>query len=626
MTTDPDIPYRTKEVFRLRKEGRLEEALPLAAALHYEIAGDPWVTRAYAWCLYDEIKRLGKASDGPAFALAVQQLAELNIPADDNVLVQQVAFVLRSGSPEGQTLAQATRLSKECHHGEAVRLARPAAGAPGASRDALVAYGWILYRKLKGTDPVAELPQRIWCFEEFIRVWPCDWPADAMLAKCLLLEGMKNSENWPGLVAFVGALGLQELKSKDWVDERPEADFSPFQHQVLKALYQNLKHYAPLRRRWESLHRWLYAWEADLTGSDWPDYHFGRILAWTHGDRTKARLLLIKAVQRNPNEFWRWRALADAVEAEQVPAVLARAVACPCQDAQFKTGIYREFAEELAKAGLQSEAGASFQEFLRLLRLAGKEFNGPLPVWNQADNHQEKIDIQRFAEELGREADEVLLEALPEYLGFLICKLPPKEGKKGDVFLYYFDQLGVRSVKFKGASPPMDAPAISTRLRENSEGLSLAFAWSVAEVPSALGHQFDAFVNQPNPVKRLVPLMTRNFPFIPLHYDRWPAAAALKRGDCVSLRMVTDDKARPVVLGWEKLPEGMVIPGLMIEIVGEYQAVEGKPFGFINSGGQRIFVSPNDARNLSDRQFVSGVAIKSQDKLGRESWMYSNPT
>lgn len=625
MPNSADIQSRTQEVFRLRKGGKLTEALLLGASLHREHPADDWVTRAFAWSLYDEIKRLRNAPDDPALVTAKRELAQLKIPAEDDVLVEQVAFVLRSASPEGRAMGDATQLSKAGQHGDAVRIARPFVGVSGTSRETALSYGWVLYRKIKATDGVTGLAHRIWCFEEYLRVWCREWIPDPMLTKCLLLEGMKNAENWAGFVQLVGGMGLEKLTEKDWVDERPDADFPPFQHQILKAIYQCLKHHPSERKRTDGLHVWFHARESALSGSDWPDYHMGRILVWTDGDRVKARALLLKTVQQNPAEFWRWRALADAVEPQQRVAVLARAVVCPCPDAQFKTGLYRDFAEELAKAGLVSEGTASLEEFLRLVRLAGKEFNGSLPSWYQGVGDVGRIDLPQRAQMLGQEAEDLLVEALPDYLGVLICKLPPKDGKKGDVFLYYFEQLGVRSVKFKGAAPPMDAPAVRLKMREKPEGVSLAFRWTVAEIPGDLGFQFEAFVNAPNPAKGLVPLMTRQHPFIPLYFQRWPGAEGLKFGDCVSLRMLMDAKAKPVVLGWAKLPEGTMIPGLMIKIAGEFKPVDGKAFGFITSGMQNIFVGPREARGLSDRQFVAGIAIKSEDKHGRESWMYVNP-
>ncbi len=625
MPNSADIQSRTQEVFRLRKGGKLTEALLLGASLHREHATDDWATRAYAWTLYDEIKRLRNSPEGPALGCAILELSQLKIPPADDVLMQQVSYILQSASPEGRALGEATQLSQAGQHGDAVRIARPFVGVAGTSRATALSYGWVLYRKIKATDGVAGLAHRIWCFEEYLRVWSREWIPDPMLTKCLLLEGTKNAENWGGFVQLVSGMGLDKLTERDWVDERPNADFPPFQHQILKAIYQCLKHHPSERKRTDGLHVWLHAWESALSGSDWPDYHLGRILVWTDGDRVKARALLLKTVQQNPAEFWRWSALADAVEPQQRVAVLARAVVCLCENAQFKTGLYRDFAEELAKVGLISEASASFEEFLRRVRLAGKEFNGALPSWYQGAGHVGKIDLPQRAQMLGQEAEDLLVEALPDYLGVLICKLPPKEGKKGDAFLYYFEQLGVRSVKFKGAAPPLDTPAVLLKMREKPEGVSLAFRWTVAEVPAALGVQCEAFVNTPNLAKGLVPLMTREHPFIPLNLQRWPGAERLKFGDCVSLRMLMDAKAKPVVLGWAKLPEGTMIPGVTIKIAGEFKAVDGKAFGFITSGLQKIFVGPREARGLSDRQFVAGIAIKSEDKHGRESWMYVNP-
>ena len=55
---------------------------------------------------------------------------------------------------------------------------------------------------------------------------------------------------------------------------------------------------------------------------------------------------------------------------------------------------------------------------------------------------------------------------------------------------------------------------------------------------------------------------------------------------------------------------------------GEFHAAPGKPFGFVEGadGRKGVFVPPPLAKRLRDGQSVTGIALKSKDKHGRDSW------
>ncbi|HBT31935.1 MAG TPA: hypothetical protein DEB15_03415, partial [Pusillimonas sp.] len=48
----------SKEIFALRKQGRIAEALEMARAEYQKDTDDIWFLRAYAWPLYDHVKQL----------------------------------------------------------------------------------------------------------------------------------------------------------------------------------------------------------------------------------------------------------------------------------------------------------------------------------------------------------------------------------------------------------------------------------------------------------------------------------------------------------------------------------------------------------------------------------------
>lgn len=608
-----------QDVFRLRKEGKLGEALALAETLSAQSPNDLWVVRALAWCLYDQIKALGKAGDTKAVSESAFRLRELKLPPEDVLLNQQVAFALRMADPRAQVLTQASELSKAGRHGDAVRLARPVAQHAERNLDIAVAYGWILYRKLKASDPVADLAARVWCFDEFRRCWNQAWNPEPMLWKYLLLEATKNAANWDGVADFVSALDLAKINEKDWVDERPGVDFAPFHQQVLKTLYQNLKLHPRRRESYEGLNRWFVAWGEKLEGEEWADYHLGRLLVWTHGDLVRAKRLLLGTVKRNPAEFWRWSALADTVPKELKLSVVARAAACPCADASFKLPLLQELAGLLAAAGHISAAISVEKEYRRLLQLSGKEFKGESPSWFRDD--QEISDQTLLLEGLAASADELLHDALPDVCGVIAAKLPPKEGRKGEVFLCCIAEKDVIRVKFQGAESPAIGSAFVGKISFSEDGISKVFKWSPSAIPRDIGAEHTGIVTGCNLEKQLLAVATSEHAFVPLSIPSWPDARKLSVGTYLRLRLFPNREDRPpLVLHWETMPNRSDIHGLTKAVQGRFQRAPGKPFGFIQNGSESVFVPPSLAKGLEEGAVVSGLAVRSKDKHDRPSW------
>lgn len=114
----------SKEVFALRKEGRLDEAYQMALQRMNAPDKDAWDDKAFGWCLIDLIKRDVKAAKRDNLAHYQQQLAAIDVPAEDNVLTEQRAFVISLCSPDGQLANEAKKLSKAGRHDEAADIYR----------------------------------------------------------------------------------------------------------------------------------------------------------------------------------------------------------------------------------------------------------------------------------------------------------------------------------------------------------------------------------------------------------------------------------------------------------------------------------------------------------------------
>ena len=139
----------SKEVTRLRKEGKLDEAYALSLDLIAAPDADDWDRAAYAWCLIDIVKR--HATDGNRQRLAeyLGRLKGFEAPTENTLLAEHRKKALALGQTDRRAALEAQNLSKQGRHEEAAHIY-----AKLHDRDTLLpedrkSWGWELYRLAK---------------------------------------------------------------------------------------------------------------------------------------------------------------------------------------------------------------------------------------------------------------------------------------------------------------------------------------------------------------------------------------------------------------------------------------------------------------------------------------------
>jgi tetratricopeptide (TPR) repeat protein len=608
---EADRQMTTQQINSLRKSGKLDEALGHARLLHAGDANDPWIVRTLFWCLHDEVKRVRSANDPAAIAAVIREVELLNLPNEDtDQPMHDCAARILGTDP----VAKATLLSKAGKHRESVDLLRPIARAEGARQHEIEAYGWVLFRKIRDC---AEDEQRaaVWCLNEFLNCWSIDRNPNPMLFKNIFIQAKLHAESWTGVIALIEKLGLYRLKPEDFADETLDSDFAPFQDQLLGAVHKCLKKHPLMRENQSVIHKWLGAWKDSFGGDEWPQYHLGHILLWTGGDLSRAKALLLKTVQRNPKDYWRWEAFAEALQGDEAKAALSRGILCSCEDESYKVPLYKEYAELLAAEGELPAAKASLEEAMRLRRLTGNEWTAPIPLWLEQVSAVAGLDIHAYAASFVEEADDLLASDLPDCRCVLIRPL-----QKENRFLYYCVAVGTRNLKFpQDHLPPLEVEAIDAKFMDQPEGVCKVLTWQAAPLPDGIIEREIAVVTHINADKQFTAIATANQDFRRLFFDHWPGASSLTPGNCLELRSLTDNEGKVTLLSWTKVAT-TPIPDRLIPVHGIFQLAPGKPFGFVEMADKRIFVAPNEAQALVDSCEVHGWAIRSQDKQGRLTW------
>ena len=110
----------SRDVFDLRREGKLDEAYAMAKRLMENPDYSVWDKRAFAWCLVDLIKRANGENNQNAAERYRNELKGLIITESDGILCKQTEYVLRVASPVVKELAAIKSLKEAGRNQEAL--------------------------------------------------------------------------------------------------------------------------------------------------------------------------------------------------------------------------------------------------------------------------------------------------------------------------------------------------------------------------------------------------------------------------------------------------------------------------------------------------------------------------
>lgn len=86
----------SKEVTRLRKEGKLEEAYTMATEGLLENPNDEWMKRAMSWCLYDALKCNASFEQSGLFLTRLSELKDLDMSVDEEMLWKNMVWPIQA--------------------------------------------------------------------------------------------------------------------------------------------------------------------------------------------------------------------------------------------------------------------------------------------------------------------------------------------------------------------------------------------------------------------------------------------------------------------------------------------------------------------------------------------------
>lgn len=325
----------SKDVFAKRKEGAIDEAYRLALQLMASPEVDEWDRKALGWCLVDLIKRDTQAGHPENLEHYRRQLEGLQVAADDEVLQKGIRNALLLCSPNGQLIKQASTLSKEGRHAQAVTLYRQAGRLGPLDSQVQTNLGWDLYRQAKqllDTEAVdfSAIRRNL---HDYLKL---DVEKPSLLHTCFLQLAAKlaNQERL-NLLKFLPLWDLHHLRAEDYQRHRAE-DGKEYPSLAEKVIQQAGKEAAASGDA-QCLNYILPYLDAAI--ERFPDNVWlkldkarGLLGLGRHDDALAFGMAVTKA---KANEYWTWELLGDIVALSDPAAALGcycKALCCPADD------------------------------------------------------------------------------------------------------------------------------------------------------------------------------------------------------------------------------------------------------------------------------------------------------
>jgi hypothetical protein len=601
----------SKDVFSLRKTGKLKDAIELARGLFKVDSSDEWIIRAYAWTL---ISLIWEHRENPEVTKYVRELN--NLPSiEDELLAEKRKTAISIADPISREISQVIQISKDGNHTKALEMVRALRTKHGQHPEIDKTFGWELWHAIRNEmygdgDPDIERLHRYFHDYGHLEV---EKPSD-IHSRMLDLAARVASNN--ALDSFFGFLKWwdpQNIRNEDFSrSPKPEGGhYDSMVEHVIKALGHVAKK-ENNREHLELAADFISKYYLRFPDMEWFPYYLSII--WNRIDRqSEAIELLLPIVRKKTSEFWAWHHLADCFK-EQDPgrlACLCRAVQCPVKEEGFLSNVHLDLANELINAGHKDVAKHHIETVKRIREENGWSLHGRLEEmlnypWMQ---NTEAMSDQALLSSLAETTDTILLGNLPSYKA--VVGVPKKIlGKKGNEFAivdYLTEQDSLNSTlvlrkKFPLVKDLIKGSPLEIILDEDGERPMVV---GVSEREADL---FDIFpringivsnINQQKSTT-VIKLEDKNKAF--MYFDEMDDPSILKEGLFVNC-CVANDQGRNRVRDFN-IVDGLADSAAWKRFEGIFKERE-------QGGGHvdGIFITPQLATEISNGQDVVGLAV-----------------
>lgn len=409
----------SKEVFALRKAGRIQEAVAMGRIDYAANPTDSWNVKALAWSLYDAIK---EAPEEEYKCVLAREFLELPGLDGDEYFRTVLPIVQQHALPYARELQQARTASKGGDWKQALRILRQIARDYPGQQTVEVAMAWELCRGIQhGLKEDKPDQLGLWdLIEGYGRLGAVPRPSDIHSRVLQWAATLARKNLAPRFCEFLKWWGpSQNLREEDLQGREKEGGgrYDSTVENVIAGVGKTIGGCESEEAKALAV-EFVEQYIQRYPHQEWfPYYHATCLLAI--GRIIEARALMMPVVRVKMTEFWAWEKLGLCFpeNSDERLQCLCRAVVCPVKGPEFLLGIYPDLGAMLTARGHSGE-GRFLLEKAKTLRV---QHNWKMPtelaMALEASEGVLAVDAVPLLNELAAQADEVLLSDMPWHKG-----------------------------------------------------------------------------------------------------------------------------------------------------------------------------------------------------------------
>lgn len=617
----------SKDVFSMRKTGKLDEAYEMAIELMNTSASDEWNIKAFAWCLIDLIKRDAQCGKNENLHHYFDQLSNLDINVADEILTSQKEYVLKLCNPNNQKILKAKYLSKQGDHSGALNLYKHIYSNGDRSIDVQTSLAWELYRVTKNI--IEQTPINFSSAKRLINDYlKLNTEKPSLLHSCILqLADKIAKEGKLKMGTFVRLWGLENLRPEDYnsfVSDNGNTYLS-----LAERVIQHASKDAFTNNSYEEL---IYILPyLNVCIDKYPDNIWLKL--------SKARTLMVtqqndeafsyglEVVKNKINDYWAWELLGDINQQNSIDLAIScycKALLCS-QDINFVSKVKIKLAELLAKNGLISEAKLEVDNVLNYRTENDQKIPASAEVLTRSSWYQNVMS--------STSNDQLYREKAAAAVELLYRDLPWMNAVLGDTFLMQGKNKAKRKIYVQSNSLPMEViipeSKIPLNVAELGESLKIkgefdrekrfqiyAIEHRISDKEWDIFEQQIGIVDHVNKDKKLIHFMVNQTIDGIIHFS--DLSEIFEEGDAILLRLTkytnrqgTHYRAVTSCKTTAPIPSNLLKP-----FSDEVRKDNGMGFTYDD-----IFIPPYlmTKNNINDGNFVTGYAVLNYNKK-RSEW------
>lgn len=407
----------SKQVFALRKEGKIEEAYQMALTCILIDGEDEWNIKALAYCLYDKIKLAKESQDFEAGQNLLQHLENLLDDFEDDVLLENLERARKMVNPERRIIDQAKEQSKAGNHAEALRLFRESIVLFPDDINLNEQLGWELQKECKAVFETGDIDVRKirQLLSEYIRLKNAR-PSNLHSTFLVYADKIINKPEF-NLIAFLKLWGLENLRSEE---------FQPYSKDGVEypALAEKIVQHAAkliLDQRMTSEIDWFLPFLdkpiAAFKKNIWLTYYKAKLLHLARRSEEAIQFLL-PVIKEKIADFWTWSLLGDLFfdsSKEKAISAYCRSLQCKGEE-KFLSNVHAKLGELLRNTGLLKEARIEIETAIKIKTQEGVTIPENLARFQKEDwyqNSSSNSHNKSFYRQNSRLIEEFVFESIP---------------------------------------------------------------------------------------------------------------------------------------------------------------------------------------------------------------------